>query len=138
VDAREAADDDRDAAQVARLHGGVLAARALAVVLVADDDPALAGVLVGARHLRRLVELARELALRLPGLAVEGVDGAEEAVVRDCSPFEDHGRSVADFVVERHLRVHRRGSWRRDYARFKKVARDDKREDRGKTVSLSS
>src|SRR5713101_1559038 len=60
-DPGEAPDDDDLAAQVARRHRGVLAARALAVVLVADHGPTHALGLERARDLREvLARLPRE------------------------------------------------------------------------------
>src|SRR5438105_3222185 len=84
VDAREAPRDHRPAAEVPRRHRRVLAARALAVVLVADHHPADAPRLVvtgdlGERH----APLARQQVESLARLAGERVDGAEEHVVAD-------------------------------------------------------
>src|SRR5688572_20835029 len=84
VDAGEAARDDGGAAQQARAEGGVLAARALAVVLVADHDPlhALAAVVLrdGGDGLRGL---AGEHVLALAGLAGVGVDRPHERVLAE-------------------------------------------------------
>src|SRR6266478_3971111 len=83
-DPREAPDDDDPAAEIARRHGGVLAARSLAVVLVADDDPAQTLGLELARHLREVLPLLpRHGVDALARLAGEGVDGAQEHVVAD-------------------------------------------------------
>ncbi len=83
VDPGEAAHDDGPTAAEAGLHGGVLTARALAPVLVADGDP----------RLTRLVVVPGDLGVRLHGvvehvealadLTAEGVDGTEEQVARD-------------------------------------------------------
>ena len=83
VDARKRACDDRQPAQEARLERSVLARRALAVVVVADDDPLDAVVAVVRRDLRHAAPLARDLVLDLVRLAVLGVDRADEAVLRD-------------------------------------------------------
>src|SRR6266508_608260 len=83
-DPGEAPGDDGPAAEIARRHGGVLAARPLAVVLVADDDPAQALGLELARHLREVLPLfLRERVDPLARLAGEGVDGSPEHVVAD-------------------------------------------------------
>src|SRR2546426_42246 len=74
VDARERLRDDRRAAEIARGHGGVLAARALAVVLVSHDDPPLPRRLVGAGHLGHVhTALPGQKIGRLAALAGEGV-----------------------------------------------------------------
>src|SRR5207249_6342971 len=84
VDAREAPDYHRLAAEIARGHRGVLPARSFAVVLVADHHPGHALRLVGARDLREGdPALAGEHVEALTGLAGERVHGAEEHVVAD-------------------------------------------------------
>ena len=84
MDARERLRDDRRAAEIARGHGGVLAARALAVVLVADHDPLLPRRLVGARHPGHLdAALPGQQIDRFAALSGEGVHGAQERVVAD-------------------------------------------------------
>mmetsp|Transcript_24095 Transcript_24095/g.75512 ORF Transcript_24095/g.75512 Transcript_24095/m.75512 type:complete len:373 (-) Transcript_24095:1175-2293(-) len=83
VDARERLDDHRAAAEVARLERGVLAGRALAVVLIADHHPRDARGLVRARGGGHGVEVPGHLVEDLVGLAVLVVDGADEHVVGD-------------------------------------------------------
>src|SRR6266849_4788608 len=84
VDAREAPDDHYLAAEIARRHGGVLPARSLAVVLVADHEPALALGLELAGHLVEVLAcLSGERVDALARLAREGIDGAQEHVVAD-------------------------------------------------------
>src|SRR5438309_3402428 len=84
VDAGEALDENDGAAQVARRHRRVLAARAFTIVLVADDHPAHALGLELARDLREGLRRApREGVDALPRLAGERVHGAEEHVVAD-------------------------------------------------------
>src|SRR5437762_4255533 len=84
VDAGEALDEDDGAAQVARRHRRVLAARAFTIVLVADDHPAHALGLELARDLREGLRRApRERVDALARLAAERVHGAEEHVVAD-------------------------------------------------------
>lgn len=81
VDTREGPDDDREAAEEARLERSVLARGALAVVRVADDDPLDALLPVLGRYLRDTAPRACELVADLVRLAVLGVDGADEAVL---------------------------------------------------------
>lgn len=57
MDAGKRLDDDSDAAEVARLEGGMLAATALTVVVISDDNPLDAGGLVTAGHFRHTLEL---------------------------------------------------------------------------------
>ena len=83
VDARERARDDREPAEEARLERGVLARGALAVVVVADDDPLDAVVAVPGGGLRDAVPLAVDLVLDLVRLTVLGVDCADQAVLGD-------------------------------------------------------
>ena len=75
------AGDHGNAAEVARLHRGVLARAALAVVLVADRDPAHPASLEVAGDLRELHHLAGDRVLPLPGLAGERVDRAENMLL---------------------------------------------------------
>src|SRR5688572_1630705 len=83
-DPGKAAHHDHRAAKVAGGHRRVLAAGALAVVLVPDRDPPLAGRLHGPRGLGEvLVGLAGERVHTLAGGAGEGVDRAQEHVVAD-------------------------------------------------------
>lgn len=83
VDAREGPDDDREATEEARLERSVLARGALAVVRVADDDPLDALLPVLGRDLRDTAPRACELVADLVRLAVLGVDGADETVLRN-------------------------------------------------------
>src|SRR6266849_5660507 len=84
VDTREAPHDDHLASEIARRHRGVLPARALAVVLVADHDPALAlGFELAGHRGEVLPRLAGEGVDALARLAREGIDGAQEHVVAD-------------------------------------------------------
>src|SRR5207249_5915163 len=84
VDPREAAHDDRGAAQETRREGRVLAARAFAVVRVADDDPLHAlGLVVAGDRGEGLPGLAGEDVLSLAGLAGVGVRRAHEHVVAE-------------------------------------------------------
>ncbi|MNL02163.1 hypothetical protein D3C87_1226620 [compost metagenome] len=84
VDACERTGDDRRAAEVTRRHGSVLAAGAFAVILVSDDDPALAAFLVGAGDLGNVEpRLAGQDVLGLAALAGPSVDGPHEEVVGD-------------------------------------------------------
>src|SRR5262249_58464968 len=84
VDAREAPNDDRGTAEIARRHRRVLAAAAFAVILVSDDDPLHAGRLELARDLgERLPAGAGERIHALARLPGERVGGAEEHVVAD-------------------------------------------------------
>src|SRR5262249_31972258 len=84
VDAREALDQSRSRSEVPWGHRGGLAARSLAVVLVADDDPADVSRLPvpgdpGERH----GGLAGQHVHAFAGLARERVEGPEEHVVAD-------------------------------------------------------
>lgn len=72
----EGLDDDGAAAQVAGLERGVLAGGALAVVLVADDDPADAGGLVSAGGGWHWSPFTGLLVLDLVQFVVLGVCGA--------------------------------------------------------------
>lgn len=81
VDTREGPDDDREAAEEARLECSVLTRGALAVVRVADDDPLDALLPVLGRDLRDTAPRACDLVADLVRLAVLGVDGADEAVL---------------------------------------------------------
>lgn len=58
VDAGKGLNDDGDAPEVARLERRVLAAAALAVIVVPDDDPLDVGGLVVPRHVRHAAKLA--------------------------------------------------------------------------------
>src|SRR5882724_1967490 len=83
-DPGEAPNDDDLAAEIAWRHGRVLPAGALAVVLVADDDPAQALGLELARHLREVLPLlSRDRVDAFARLTGEGIDGAQEHVVAD-------------------------------------------------------
>ena len=83
-DASEGTGDDDVAAAEADFHGGVLAARAFAVVFVADGDPADAGVLVGAGDLADgLLGLTGDLVQGGACCSREGVDAAAEEVAGD-------------------------------------------------------
>ena len=85
VDTREALHNHGAHAEVAGLHGGVLARGAFAVVLVANDHRADAHALVAAGGLGHggvAVALGRKVA-HLVGLAVEGVGGPDEHVIGD-------------------------------------------------------
>ena len=83
VDAGEAAGEDHLAVAEPGLHRGVLTARALAVVLVADGAPrdALLGVALAISGNGRVGAVG--LVLALARGAGEGVDHAEEQVARD-------------------------------------------------------
>mmetsp|Transcript_23424 Transcript_23424/g.59122 ORF Transcript_23424/g.59122 Transcript_23424/m.59122 type:complete len:297 (-) Transcript_23424:284-1174(-) len=83
MDTCERAHDDGGAAQVAGLQSSVLAGRALAVILIAHDNPLDAGGLVGARHVGHGTVFARQQVLHLVHLVVLRVDGADEHVVGD-------------------------------------------------------
>lgn len=83
VDTRERAGDDREAAEESRLERGVLAGGALTVVVVTDDDPFDAVVTVVGRCLGDAAEFASDLVLDLVGLAVLGVDSADQTVLGD-------------------------------------------------------
>ena len=85
MDAREAARDDRGAAEQPRRQRGVLAAAAFAVVRVADDDPLHALRLVVARDRRRSSAPVSPVSTfdRLAALAGVGVDRAHEQVVAE-------------------------------------------------------
>mmetsp|Transcript_6859 Transcript_6859/g.11772 ORF Transcript_6859/g.11772 Transcript_6859/m.11772 type:complete len:328 (-) Transcript_6859:1491-2474(-) len=80
---REAACDDRRAAQVPRLKRRVLSGGAFAVVLVANYRPPHPSRLVGARHRRHVRQLARQPILHRVDLVVRSIDGADEHVVAD-------------------------------------------------------
>ena len=67
VDAGERAGEDHPAVAEAGLHGGVLARRALAVVLVADGAPGDAGLAVVLGDLGERAGLAVDLVLALAG-----------------------------------------------------------------------
>ena len=124
VDARERARQDRRAAEIARRHRGVLAARPLAVVLVPDDDPLLPRRLVGAGDLGDFdTALPGEQVRRPAALAGEGVHRPQEHVVADpvevaaeAQPEAGRGDVVGGRLAlrlekERHLdeiRVHHR------------------------------
>lgn len=83
-DAGEGSGDDDVAAAVSDFHGGVFAAGAFAVVVVADDGPASAGGFVGAGDfVDGLAVLAGELVEGGAGVAAEGVDAAAEEVAGD-------------------------------------------------------
>jgi hypothetical protein len=79
----ERSDDDGHASQVPGLKGGVLTGRALAIVPVTNNDPRLAVLLVVTGDIRNGTVLAVECVLNLVGLAVLGVDGTDQHVVRD-------------------------------------------------------
>jgi len=65
------------------LKGGVLTGRALAVVPVTNNDPRLAVLLVVTGNIRNGTVLAVERVLDLVGLAVLGINGTDQHVVRD-------------------------------------------------------
>src|SRR5229473_223415 len=114
VDAREAPDDHYLAAEIARRHGGVLPARSLAVVLVADHEPALALGLELPGHLGEVLpRLPGERVEALARLAREGIDGAQEHVVADLVEMatdEEPGPGGRDVVGGRlPLRLHENG-----------------------------
>ena len=80
MDTRERADDDGEAAEVARFEGSVFAGGAFAVVGVADDDPFYASVAVVCGCLGDAFVFACDLVFDLISLVVLSVDGANEAV----------------------------------------------------------
>ena len=78
------AGDDRPAVAEAGLHGGVLAGRALAVVLVADRDPRARRPRCSAWRCRGTARSRRRAGpCPAPASPGEGVDGAEEQVAAD-------------------------------------------------------
>ena len=83
VNAGKAADDDGQAAEEAGFESCVLARRALAVVVVTNDDPADAVVTIVLGNCGDGAELAGLLVANLVGLAVLDVDRANEHVLRD-------------------------------------------------------
>ena len=107
MDPGEAPHDNRDAPEVPRLERGVLAAGTLAVVLVANDDPGHTRVPVLTRDFGNLTNLSGELVDNRVGLAVLGVDGADEHVVADVGevatelePGTRHGDVVGGALAE--------------------------------------
>jgi len=83
VDTSEAASDDGNTTKVTRLDSGVLAAAALTVVAVTDDDPLEACSLVGTSSGGDRAELTSDLVLDAILLAVDIIDSGQEQVVRD-------------------------------------------------------
>ena len=83
MDAREALDNDGAPSEMPRLQCRMLAAAALAVVLVANDNPALPLGLVLARHIGNTLVLLCQHVEHAVGLAVCQVDCADEHVVGD-------------------------------------------------------
>lgn len=83
VDASKRFDNDGASAQVTWLQSGMLAGRALAVVLITDSDPLNVVGLVVASNLGHIAPCVGTLVLDLVHLVVLGVGGTNEHVVGD-------------------------------------------------------
>lgn len=83
VDASKRFDNDGASAQMTWLQGGMLAGRALAVVLITDSNPLNVVGLVVASNLGHIAPCVGTLVLDLVHLVVLGVGGTNEHVVGD-------------------------------------------------------
>lgn len=80
VDTSEGAGDDGETTEVTGFESSVFTGRALAVVVVTNDDPLDAVVAVVGSGLRNTSPLAGDLVLDLVGFLVSNVDSTDEAV----------------------------------------------------------
>src|SRR5262249_46351642 len=84
VDAGEAADNDRHTTKKPRRQSGVFAAAALAVVVIANDDPLQAMHFIVPGDLPHgLSALTRNHILSLASLIREGIGGAHEHIIAE-------------------------------------------------------
>lgn len=83
VDTSEGAGDDGETTKVTGFKSSVFTRRALAVVVVSDDNPLDAVVAVVGSGLRNTSPFASDLVLDLVRFLVGDVDGADEAVLGD-------------------------------------------------------